>query len=143
MHIAVLTEDPGDVELMRCLIVDDSPQYVEAARSVLERHGVTVVGVASTGAEALRYYGDLRPDVTLVDIDLGPESGFTIAEQLRQTSSEIPSPVILISTHDEQDMAELIADSPAVGFVHKSALTAEAVRDLVYGSAGVEKGEHG
>ena len=118
---------------MRCLIVDDSPQYVEAARSVLERHDITVVGVASTGVEALRSYDALRPDVTLVDIDLGMESGFAVVEQLRQSPSHISSAVILISTHDEQDMADLIADSPALGFVHKSALTAEAIHQLVDG----------
>jgi DNA-binding NarL/FixJ family response regulator len=109
------------------LIVDDSPQYVEAARNLLERHDITIVGVASTLAEALRCHDALRPDVTLVDIDLGAESGFAVVEQLGR------APTILISTHDEQDMADLIADSPALGFVHKSVLTAKAIHDLVDG----------
>jgi CheY-like chemotaxis protein len=56
---------------VRCLIVDDSADFVEAARSVLERGGMTVVGVASTSADALRSYEELRPEVTLIDIDLG------------------------------------------------------------------------
>ena len=42
---------------------------------ILERQGVAVVGVASNSAEALRRAGELGPDVTMVDLDLGGESG--------------------------------------------------------------------
>ena len=127
---------------MHCLIVDDSADFVEAARSLLERGGMTVVGVASTGADALRHYEELRPEVTLVDIDLGRESGFAVAEQLHQAPSAASLPVILVSTHDEQDFADMIAASPALGFVAKSALTADAIRNLVDRSAGLQKGDH-
>ena len=116
---------------MRCLIVDDSSHFVAAARGLLESQGCTVVGVASTGAEALRRFDELHPDVTLVDVDLAGESGFDVAEQLHRASSAAPSPVILISTHAAQDFAELIASSPAVGFVTKSALSCGAIRDLI------------
>jgi CheY-like chemotaxis protein len=128
---------------VRCLIVDDSADFVEAARSLLERGGMTVVGVASSSADALRRYEELRPEVTLVDIDLGRESGFAVAEQLHQVPSATSLPVILISTHDELDFADMIAASPALGFVSKSALTADAIRNLVDSSARVEEGDHG
>ena len=127
---------------MRCLIVDDSADFVDAARSLLERGGMTVVGVASTGADALRRYKELRPEVTLIDIDLGRESGFAVAEQLHQVPSAASLPVILVSTHDEQDFAEMITASPALGFVPKSALTADGIRDLVESSARVEESDH-
>ena len=116
---------------MRCLIVDDSAAFVDAARGLLECQGITVVGVASTSAEALRYFEELRPDVTLVDVDLGGESGFELAEQLHRAGWPTPSPVILISTHAAQDFADMIETSPAVGFLSKSALTCGAIRDLV------------
>src|SRR5258708_29757475 len=116
---------------MRCLIVDDSSHFVAAARGLLEREGVTVVGVASTGADALRCFEELRPDVTLVDLDLGGESGFDVAEQLHRAGEPTPSPVILISTHAAQDFAELIETSPAVGFMAKSDLSGGAIRDLI------------
>ena len=114
---------------MRCLIVDDSAVFVDAARGLLERQGDTVVGAASTSAEALRLVEELRPDVTLVDINLGADNGFELTERIHREAR--PSPVILISTHAEQDFADMIAASPALGFLCKSALSSCAIRDFV------------
>jgi two-component system nitrate/nitrite response regulator NarL len=109
---------------LRSLIVDDNSQFLGAARDLLERQGVDVVAVASTGAEAVRLAGDLRPDVTLVDIDLGAESGFDVARELVDS---VGARVILISTYAERDFTDLIAASPALGFVAKSDLSANAI----------------
>jgi CheY-like chemotaxis protein len=76
---------------VRCLIVDDNADFVDAARGLLERQDITVVGAASSGAEALRCFTELRPDVTLVDINLGAESGFDVVEQLHRAGSPAPS----------------------------------------------------
>jgi DNA-binding NarL/FixJ family response regulator len=127
---------------MRCLIVDDSAGFVDAARGLLECEGITVVGVASTSADALRRFEELRPDVTLVDINLGGDSGFEVAEQLHRAGGPSPSPVILISTHAAQDFTELIETSPAIGFLSKSALTCGAIHDLLSASARIEEGDH-
>jgi DNA-binding NarL/FixJ family response regulator len=118
---------------LRCLIVDDSPRFLDAARGLLERQGVIVVGVASTSADALQQAAELRPDVTLLDIDLGGESGFDLARRLHRQASLAAEQVILISTHAEQDYVDLIAASPVVGFLPKSALSADAIRDLLRG----------
>jgi CheY-like chemotaxis protein len=126
---------------MRCLIVDDSRDFVNAARGLLEHHGITVVGVASTSAEALRCFEELRPDVTLVDVHLGRENGFELAEQMHRSGLSGQLPVILISTHAEQDFADMIATSPAIGFLSKIALTPDAIRDLVDAATGVEVGD--
>jgi DNA-binding NarL/FixJ family response regulator len=120
--------------MLRCLIVDDSLRFLDAARGLLERQGVTVVGVASNSADALRSAGELRPDVTLLDIDLGGESGLELARRLHRQAGPAVAPVILISTHAEQDYAELIAASPAIGFLSKTALSGDAIRDLLAGS---------
>jgi CheY-like chemotaxis protein len=122
--------------MLRCLIVDDSPRFLDAARGLLEGQGVTVVGVASTGAEALRRVEELRPDVTLLDIDLGGESGLELARRLHGQAGPASAPVILTSTHAEQDYAELIAASPAIGFLPKTALSADAIRGLLSGPRG-------
>lgn len=116
---------------MRCVIVDDSPNFLDAARSLLEHQGVTVVAEASTGAEARRLVDELRPDVTLVDINLGDESGFELADQLHWDVRTRLIPVILISTYAEQDIAEMVSASAAVGYVFKSSLSPDAIRDLL------------
>lgn len=97
---------------VRCLIVDDSADFRDAATDILERAGINVVGVASSAEEALARYADLRPDVTLVDVELNGESGFDVVEQLHRADTPAPS-TILISTHSEQDYSEMIAASPA------------------------------
>jgi DNA-binding NarL/FixJ family response regulator len=116
---------------LRCLIVDDSAGFLAAARALLEMEGVTVVGVASNTAEALRQIEELAPDVTLVDIDLGEESGLDLARGLQDVPLLAPSQVILISAHDQTDFADLIAESPVAGFLGKSKLSARAIRDLL------------
>jgi len=115
---------------MRCLIVDDSADFRDAATDMLGRAGIDVVGVACTGEEALARYADLHPDVTLVDVELGGESGFDVVERLH--GADVPAPsVILISTHSEQDYAEMIAESSALGFLAKFALSPTAIRSMV------------
>jgi DNA-binding NarL/FixJ family response regulator len=116
---------------LRCLIVDDSAPFLEAASKFLEREGITMVGAASTSADALERAQELRPDVALVDIDLGEESGFDLARQIAEEPE--PFPVILISTRAEEDLAELIEASPALGYLSKTNLSAYAIRDLLDG----------
>lgn len=119
--------------VFQCLVVDDNASFLEAATTLLEREGLAVAA-ASTAAEALSRARELRPDVVLVDIMLGRESGFDLARRLVEADSDGPT-VILISTHAEADFADLIAQTPAAGFVSKSELSAAAIRRLACGSA--------
>jgi two-component system nitrate/nitrite response regulator NarL len=115
---------------LRSLLVDDNDAFLEVASVLLEREGVTVVGVASNTAEAVRQARALRLDVILVDIDLGDESGFDLAWLLTrdgQAGQRVRAEVILISSYAETDYAELIAESPAAGFLAKSELSAQAI----------------
>ena len=113
---------------LRCLIVDDNGGFRDAARSLLEREEIEVVGMASNSAEARSLVEQLHPEVVLVDIALGSESGFELARALAREGGP---KLILISTLPELDFVDLIAASPAVGFIAKSELSARAVRDLV------------
>jgi CheY-like chemotaxis protein len=124
------------VAALRCLIIDDNSGFLQAARALLEREGLRIVGVASTGAEALRCAAELHPDVTLVDIDLGGESGFELARRLVDDPGVDPGHLILISAHAEDDLADLIETSPALGFLAKPALSAEAIERLISSVAG-------
>jgi DNA-binding NarL/FixJ family response regulator len=111
---------------LRCLIVDDSPEFLDAVCRLLEQEGVDVAGVASTGDDAVRLADELRPDVTLVDIDLGGEDGFAVARRLAAADSNAGN-VVMISTHTEDEFAELIDASVAVGFISKQALSRAAI----------------
>ena len=106
---------------------------------------MTIVGVAFTGADALRDYEQLRPDVTFLDVDLGSESGIAVAELLHRTSTAPRPPVILISIHDERELAAVprrrhvqVALVPpievighAVGLYHRFALSLRDVEELM------------
>jgi len=116
---------------LRSLIVDDNARFLTAARALLERQGIAVVGVASSGSEAVQLAGELQPDVALVDIDLGEESGFDIARRLAGADGPELSPVVLISAYPEMDFAELIAASPAIGFLPKADLSGPSIHAVM------------
>lgn len=117
----------GERAPLRVLIVDDSEHFLEAARGLFEREGATVVGTASGRREALRLAEEARPDVVLVDVDLGIDSGFEVAAAMTAGGA----PVVLISAYDEAEFGDLIAASPAVGFVPKTALSLRAVAEML------------
>ena len=119
---------------LSCLIVDDNESFLHAARVLLEREGLFVVGVASGTDEALRQIASLHPDVVLLDIFLGEESGLDLARRLSETYPDGRATVILISTHSRSDVAELITSSTADGFLPKPELSAAAVRAVVDGN---------
>jgi DNA-binding NarL/FixJ family response regulator len=121
----------------RCLLVDDSEEFLASASRLLGTQGVTVAGQARTGAEAVRLAVESRPDVALVDVDLGEERGLDVAVALAEAAPA--TPVILISTYPEEDVADLVASSPAVGFLSKSALGADAIAELIRASAARER----
>jgi len=120
---------------IRCLIVDDNESFLEVVRALLEREGLSVAAVASTYAEALGLFETLRPDVVLVDIFLGEESGLELARHLAEDGrgQGNAATIILISTQAEADLADLIAASPAAGFLPKTELSAKAILGIVDG----------
>jgi CheY-like chemotaxis protein len=113
---------------LRCLIVDDNADFLDAARELLEREGIDVVGAASDATEAVRLAAELRPDVALVDVYLGRYDGFELARHLAGGPEATRPAVLLISTYAEKDLAELVAASPAVGFLSKGDLSGAAIR---------------
>jgi DNA-binding NarL/FixJ family response regulator len=103
-----MREHADPVDQLRCVIVDDDPSFLAAARALLEADGVTVAGTASTVASAVQQVDELRPNVVLIDIRLGRESGFT-----------------------EVDYADLLAESPVIGFLPKVALSGPAIERIL------------
>jgi two-component system, NarL family, nitrate/nitrite response regulator NarL len=118
---------------LRCLIVDDNASFLEEAAARLRRDGLEVAGFASNMQEALERAHELQPDLALVDIVLGSESGFEVARRLIEADGATLN-VILISTHAEGDFADLIEEAPVAGFVSKSELSRRAIGRLVDGA---------
>jgi CheY-like chemotaxis protein len=116
---------------LRILVADDNRSFAEVARLALERQGARVVGVAAASAPTMRLVAELRPDVVLVDMMLGDECGLDLAKQLVRDGCGDPPVVILTSAYPQADVAELIAASPAAGFVPKSDLSFDAIYQLV------------
>jgi DNA-binding NarL/FixJ family response regulator len=116
---------------LRCVIVDDNRALLRSASRLLESQGISVVGIATTMSEAVSLMKELKPDVMLVDIVLGAESGFELVRNLAGGGDAGGARAILISTHDEDDFADLIAASPAVGFIPKANLNAASIRRLL------------
>ena len=118
---------------IRCLIVDDNTSFRQEMHGLLEEQGMNVVGGAACGDEALAQIAKLRPDVALIDIDLGGESGLALARRLQEGADYLPN-VILISTHDENEYADLIDGSSALGFLAKTELSAATIRRMLNSS---------
>ena len=116
---------------IRCLIVDDNLGFRHEMGGLLEDQGLEVVGGAASAAEALQQIAELRPDVALIDIDLGRDSGLTLATRLGETPGPAAPNVILISTHDERAFADLIERSAALGFLPKTELSGAAIRRML------------
>jgi two-component system, NarL family, nitrate/nitrite response regulator NarL len=114
---------------LRTLIVDDNEDFLDSASRLLSGQGLEVVGVATTGAEAVRLVQTLGPDVALVDVELGDEDGLEVTRRLAAEARG--TRIILISTYSENELAELIADSPAVGFLPKGSLGADAIAEML------------
>jgi len=121
---------PPPVTPITCLIIDDSPPFCEAARQLLADDGVAVVSCVATSEEAVKKTLALAPDVALVDIDLGTESGFDVARRLAGLPHGGP-PVVLISVESRSELVELVDASGALGFVSKTDLSGDAIRTLL------------
>ena len=114
---------------LRCLIVDDSEEFLDSASRLLSAQGLDVVGRAYSGADAVRLLRTLAPDVALVDVQLGDEDGLEVTRRL---AADAPGTrIILISTHPENELAELVVATPAVGFLPKTALSADAIAAML------------
>ena len=114
---------------LRCLIVDDSDEFVASAARLLESQGMRLIGHASSRSEALQLAEALEPDVILVDIELGEEDGIELAHRLTERAPS--TRIVLISAHEQDELEELMDGCPAVGFLPKEALGATAIAGLL------------
>ncbi|GAA2350627.1 response regulator transcription factor [Dactylosporangium salmoneum] len=110
---------------IRCVIVDDSERFRSSAQRLLTDQGIVVVATASDSRQALRAVEEEHPDVVLVDVGLGAENGFELAARIRL------SPVIMVSSLSPEDVIDMLAESPAIGFLPKDQLSGYAICHLL------------
>ena len=111
------------------VIVDDDPNFIAAARLLLEAEGFRVVGEANTGDEGFTTASELRPDLVLLDVHLPDTDGFAVAERLNALAS--PPPVVLTSSRDGSDFGSLIESSGARAFIPKGEISGAALAAVV------------
>jgi CheY-like chemotaxis protein len=117
----------------RCLVVDDNRPFLDVARRSLERQGLDDVRTAVDIASALAAAESHPPEVVLVDISLGHESGFDLVARLVERLPSLAGRIVMISTRAEEDYAEILEGTAAAGFLAKSVLSVHAIRALVQG----------
>ena len=104
---------------LRVLIVDDNPEAGAVVRAVLERRGHVVIAEADNGNDAVALTTQSEPDVVLIDVRLGEESGYDVAKALTSTR---PGLAVLLMSVDSHASTELAGASGARGLVVKQRL---------------------
>ena len=118
-----------DETTIQVLVVDDQPPFRAAARAVLNRIAeFDLVGEASSGEEAVAMSEQLRPDLVLMDINMGDMNGIEAARQVTVARPE--TMVILVSTYAAQDLPADARSSGAVAYIHKDELSPRLLRRL-------------
>jgi DNA-binding NarL/FixJ family response regulator len=111
------------------LVVDDHAGFRAKARLLLEADGYEVIGEAADAQTAVAEAGRLRPEVVLLDVQLPDGDGFDVAARI--TKGEAAPAVVLTSSRDWSDSAELILRSGARGFLPKDALSGARIQELL------------
>jgi DNA-binding NarL/FixJ family response regulator len=110
------------------LIVDDHPLIRQGMRSLLEKHGFTVVGEAADGREATQLAQALEPDVAVLDLAMPLLNGLDAAREITRTSRRTKTILVTIHTADQYVLEALQAG--VRGYVLKSQATAELVQAI-------------
>jgi PAS domain S-box-containing protein len=123
------------------LLVDDFQPWREELRPILERESpLQIVGEATSGREAIEKAKELRPDIVLLDLGLPDLNGVQVA---RRINEDCPgSKIIVVSSHDDADLANQIADGVVQGYLLKSECRTElafAISSVVAGERHISK----
>ncbi|GAA3662411.1 response regulator [Microbacterium marinilacus] len=122
----------------RVLIVDDHATMRMGFRTILEASGLTVVGEAATGAEAVDAAASLRPDVICMDVQMPDLDGIEATRRILAAAGDHPPRVVIVTTFDRDDYLFEALDAGASGFLLKNAGPEElvsAVRVVAAGDA--------
>ncbi|MDQ4051751.1 MAG: response regulator transcription factor [Actinomycetota bacterium] len=128
---------------IRVVLVDDQDLFREGVKVIVDaQDGMTVVGSAGDGHEAVRLVDQLDPDVVLMDIRMPELDGVEATRQIfapdRVARRESPVRVIVLTTFNLDDRAATAIRHGASGFLLKDttpALLRDAIRTVHAGNA--------
>lgn len=85
--------------MIRIVVVDDHPLFREGVITLMNKtEGIEVIGEAGGRAEAARKIPKLKPDIVIMDITLGKDSGISLARRLRQDGLEFGLVIVTMQT---------------------------------------------
>lgn len=105
--------------LIRTMLVDDSPEFLEAAQRFLASDPqVDILGSARSGKEAVKLVSQLNPDLVLMDLAMPGMNGLTATRQIKSLPN--PPQVIILTMHDNHEYRSASDAVHADGFISKS-----------------------
>ena len=114
---------------VRVLIVDDHPIFRKGLADLInDEPGLVVCHEAATGAAALQAVASHQPDVAVVDLSLGAESGLDLVKALAKAHPSVR--VLVLSGHDERLYAERALNAGALGYIMKDQAGTELLTAL-------------
>ncbi|HTC60084.1 MAG TPA: response regulator transcription factor [Solirubrobacteraceae bacterium] len=113
---------------LRVVLADDHHFFREGLRDMLESAGVSVVGEAKDGAEAVALARELGPDLIVLDLDMSDTPGAEALRQIATTSPQVRM-VVLTTTLEEVDVLEVL-DAGACGYILKSTPADELIDSI-------------
>jgi DNA-binding NarL/FixJ family response regulator len=112
------------------LIVDDEQYFCHVARQVLSRSPrFAVVGETYGALEAMEMIDQLRPDLVLMDVEMGDISGLQATYTIKSRYPEIR--IVLMSIYDEREYSRLARIAGALAFIPKKDFTAPALLSVL------------
>ncbi len=124
-------------ETIRIVIVDDHPIVRAGMRQVLQAAAqMTVMAEGASGADALRLTAQHKPDVLVLDVNLPDINGVEVTRRLR--ASAVPTAILILTVHDDQETVLGLLDAGAAGYVAKDD-AAETLASAVRAVAGGER----
>ena len=122
---------------MKILIVDDHELIRAGLSDALTKNGFEIIGEASSVAQGLAMLNQYKPEITLVDVNLGAASGIDLIEQAIALKSE--SKFIVVTMHDDAATLDLAKKAGSAAFVTKSAPVESLIEVIEKITAGVKR----
>ena len=113
--------------MIRILLADDQPLFVESLRMSLESYGddISIVGIAKNGSEAVTLAGELSPEIILMDVHMPVMNGVEATGLIKKKNPSIK--IIMLSTYDEDEYVREALRHGAIGYLLKDISPTELI----------------